>query len=234
LLETFSDSPTGEVLMTPFIRFVLCGSILALASASQALADPVRITSGFLAATSPVEVAPVSVTGTLGFSTRGISDPGEGHLDAFTDCRPCMPGDQIRLSGFLPGFDAAATLNGNSYTLTLDVNNPVSMNWTLATGTITAPPFALAAQLLETPFTLTGLFFPNTQSLGIPLAGRGIASILLSPLPGSNSDPSLWQASLLHYDFQSDTAPIPEPASLTLFGIGLAATGIWRSRRRDL
>src|SRR6185436_11028865 len=161
------------------IRFVLCGSLLSLVFASQAFADPVSITNGFLTATGPFETAPVSVTGTLGFSTRGITDPGEGHLDAFTDCRPCMPGDPIRLGGFLPAFDAAATLNGNSYELTIDVNNPVSMNWILAAEAVTAPAFALSARLLETSFTLTGRFFPDTQSLGVPLVGRGIASILL-------------------------------------------------------
>jgi hypothetical protein len=218
--------------MTPFIRFVLCGSLLSLAPTAQAIADPVSITSGFLTATGPFETAPVSVTGTLGFSTSGITDPGEGHLDAFTDCRPCMPGDPIRLGGFLPAFDGAATLNGNSYELTIDVNNPVSMQWSLTSGTVTAPPFGLTARLLETSFTLTGRFFPDSQSSGIPLLGRGIVSILLSPLPGSNSDPSLWNASLLRYDFQSDTAPIPEPGSLALLGIGLAAT--WRARRRHL
>lgn len=217
--------------MTRIVRFVLCGSVFCLASTAHAFADPVHITGGFLAATGPFAVAPVSVTGTVGFSMRGIADPGEGHLDAFFDCRPCMPGDQIRLGGFLPAFDASASLDGESYDLTIDVNNPVSMYWILAAGTITAPPFALASQLLETPFTLTGLFFPDSQSTGIPLAGRGTASILLSPLPGRDNEPPLWQADLLHYDFEA-AEPVPEPASLTLAALGLAAAAIRRARRR--
>lgn len=217
--------------MTSFVRFVLCGSLLSLAATSQAFADPVSITGGSLTATGPFETAPISVTGTLGFSTRGITDPGEGHLDAFNDCRPCMPGDSIRLGGFLPAFDATATLNGITYDLTIDVNNPVSMNWSLTAATVAAPPFALTARLLETPFTLTGRFFPDSQSLGILLFGRGTASILLSPLPGSNNDPSLWNASLLRYEFQSDTAPIPEPGTMTLLGLGLAAARMLRTRR---
>jgi PEP-CTERM motif-containing protein len=220
--------------MTRLTPFVLGVSIFSLVSTTQALADPVSITSGFLVATSPVEVAPVSVVGTSRFSVRGITDPGEGHLDAFSDCRPCMPGDPIRLGGFLSAFNAAATLGGNNYNLTIDINNPVGMTWTLTAGTITAPPFSLASRLLEAPFTLSGRFLPDTQSSGIPLVGRGVASILLSPaLPGSNAPP-LWQVNVLHYDFQGALAATPEPTSLTLIAMGLAAAGAWRVRQRRL
>jgi hypothetical protein len=219
--------------MTRFLRFVLCVTVLFLAAASGASADPVRITSGFLAAPGPAEVAPLSVTGTRGFSTRGITDPIEVNLEAFSDCTPCMPGDQIRLGGFLGAFDATTTLDGKSYDLTFSINSPSFMNWSITAAAVQAPAFSLTHQLLETPFTLTGLFFPSSQSSGIPLVGMGTASILLAPIP-QGSGPGLWQLSLLHYDFQGAMAPTPEPASLTVFGVALAAAGVWRSRRRPV
>jgi len=173
----------------------------------------------------------VSVTGTRGFSTRGITDSGEERFDAFIDCRPCMPGESIRLGANLSAFDATATLDGKSYDLDISINSPVNMSWEVTTAALTAPAFSLANQLLETPFTLTGLFFPDSQSRGIPMSGRGMASVLLAPFP-QGSEPGLWQADLVHYDFQGALAPTPEPASMTLFGVGLALAGMYRSRRR--
>jgi hypothetical protein len=218
--------------MKSTLRFMVCAAVLWVVPVSIAHADPVRVTSGFVVATSPVEIAPVAVTGTQGFSIIGLTDPTEGRFDAFVDCRPCMPGDSIGFGGSLGAFDATATLNGTTYNLELSIDSPSNTLWTLTAGRIAAPPAQQAFKLLQLPFTLSGLFFPNSQSTGVPLIGNGTASVLLTPSAPNLGQPFFWQANLVHYDFESAPTATPEPASMSLLLIGLAGAGLRRARRR--
>ena len=64
----------------------------------------------------------------------------------------------------------------------------------------------------------------------IPMSGAGVVSLWLSPQTGIPGIPPGWVVDQIRYDF-GDSAPIPEPATLTLLGIGLAAIAL-RARIR--
>lgn len=216
--------------MTAVIRFVACGAVFCLTTAAQAIAEPIRVTGGFMNVTSGSTPAPVEVAGTRGFSFNGDADPVEGRVDAFNSC-PCLPGDIIPLDAAMFGaFTGTATLDGNTYDVTISTDPTTSMNWVISGPDVTAPPEASTAQSLQAQFTLTGSFIPDaTPPSGsptpIPLIGRGIATLTLRP--DLADQPFEWDTTSVNYKF-SDASVTPEPASLILIGIGTAVCGLRR------
>ena len=80
--------------------------------------------------------------------------------------------------------------------------------------------------MLSAPFELSSvssnffLFDIDTGEVAaFPVVGRGTATIELIPHPAG--DP-FWEFSRVRYEF-SDAQPIPEPATLLLFGTGMFA-----------
>lgn len=220
--------------MTRIARSVACASVLSLLVCVPAAADPVSINSGFLVATGPTGLAPVVVFGSEGFSVMGAAAVSEGHLDPFDNCSPCAPGATIGVGGALDNaFTGTATLNGNSYPLSTNVNSPNPLSWELF-GSVVAPAANMTGfALVQVPFTMTGLFSPNNAS-GMPLSGHGMASLFFTPaMMVSEGQPFAWNASIVTYTFAEGAAATPEPASLTLIGLGLVA-GALRMRRRQV
>ncbi|MGH9371793.1 MAG: PEP-CTERM sorting domain-containing protein [Vicinamibacterales bacterium] len=61
------------------------------------------------------------------------------------------------------------------------------------------------------------------------LTGQGSVSVTASFLSNPNPGPALFSVDGVRYDF-SPADPVPEPATLLLFGTGLAAAVRWRRR----
>src|SRR3954453_9529163 len=213
--------------MTRFTGFVVCATALFL-GAARVSADPVRITSGSLLVTGSSGLAPVSVTGTQGFSVNGHADPSEGRVDPFNDCDSCVPGASVSLGGSLSegAFSGTATLEGQAFPLKLSLDEPNSLLFECE-GTTVAPLEASGPVTVTGRFALTGTLFRSFGTERVDFTGGGTASLFLNPTPFGPD--FVWHIDRVLYDFEN-TAATPEPATLTLLSIGVLA-GAVRHRR---
>jgi hypothetical protein len=216
--------------MTPIVRSVVCTGPLALLFATAAAAEPIRIISGFATAPSLSSSGVISIQGTQGFSLEGGLTHGEGRIDPFTFCFPCLPGTTISVGAFQGGasFPGTATLEGTSYTDISDVDSTESVFLELFGRTV-IPAFTGAPVTITAPFTVEGGFNLFLDGVTVPIRGQGIASILLQPQPVPGGAPPEWYVGGVRYDFNNLT-PVPEPATILMVAGGLAA--IARSARR--
>jgi hypothetical protein len=212
-------------------RLVVCVGLFCLADATHVAADPISVTSGFLLVTGPSEVGSISIAGTQGFSLDATVVPSEGRVDVFhLECNPsCLPGSTISLGAFQggPSFNGTATLAGNSYELSGGINDPATVALEFF-GTTTLPALQNSIQVTA-PFTAMGWFSLPSGDQAL-MSGAGVVSLRLSQ-SGSPDLPPGWVVDQIRYDF-GDPAPVPEPATLTLLGIGLAGVALGARIRR--
>jgi hypothetical protein len=196
---------------------------------SLAAADPIRITSGFVHAGAVDPSAQFLLEGE-GLSLAGFAQAFSSTLSL--ECVPCAPGTTLNLGGTFHGPDAAGSgvVDGVAY-------SEIFLNG--MTGTFSSPSFQISgdeALTIMRNFTFTGtisgyLLNPSVYGFTEPaftktLTGQGIVR---GEFLFNADETPLFFARDLHYEF-SDTAPVPEPATLLLFGTG-AAMAVWRRRR---
>lgn len=217
--------------MARVARSVACVGTLCLLIAAHASADPIRITGGFATATGLSSGGEISLQGTRGFSLTGTLTTGEGRIDPFNQCFPCLPGQEISVGAFQGGasFPGTARFEGQTYTDISGVDSTESVFFELVGFTV-IPPFTNASTTITAPFTISrGGFNFFLDSVTVPIIGQGIATVLLRPQPVPFGAPPEWIVGSVRYDF-NDATPVPEPGTILMVAGGLAV--IVRSARR--
>ena len=205
---------------------------LFLAMASPARAD--RITAGSLI--YPGGGAPIEVTLLApGFTFDGRASRFSGILMPWDRCRDpeCFPGGSVPLTAHFSGMDlpGTATLGSQTFVRVGSLASTSSMNGTW-TGALHFP-LGFQGGTLSAPFAFTGLFEYESApgEFGrLELFGAGTATAVYSQqsvfFPGSLG------LDAIRYDFEAAASPTPEPASMLLFGSGLAGLIAARRLRR--
>ena len=209
----------------PAMTAVLLLSVILQSGAAHA--EPVQITSGFLRDVGPLGGGTFQFDG-ADFFTSGFAD--EGIIAPAITCWACAPGNTISMRAAYLSFigSGTATVAGTSY-------DPIYFGGELIfeSADVTAPSMTPTGFTVSQPFTLSGYLVGDLSLASGPevfrqaLTGHGTVtasfSTIAPSLPGSSP---LFAFETMRYEFASDGAvpdPVPEPATLFLFGSGLGA-----------
>jgi hypothetical protein len=207
------------------LPLLLLFAVLCLAS--EARAEHVVITSGSVSHRNPVlEVFPGH---SFNFAGAGISASGGdeklGGTGSSMSCLPCAPGQTFQTSSnitrFTGDYSGSATYNGTTYTNVWF--NGTQFNFVVEP--VVIPLDAPNTFTLTSAFTFSGALvgseFPfNAPIFSMTLSGQGIATLTMSRI--NIRGVIGYGLTNITYNFQP--AAVPEPATLLLFGTGLAGT----------
>jgi len=212
--------------------FLLC-ALLLLPSTAQA--DSVVINEGSLHVTSNITARFSFGNSGQGFAvSNGASSTDSGNLLA---CSPCVAGQTMSINAYFAGESilgsGAATVGGVNYSRLFYAGG------VRLTGNPVIIPFDTSPLVTITvPFTLSGVLDGyETSMLNRPaifsmmLNGQGTATLVLSSY-FTGCCGQLYDFRSITYNF-SPAVATPEPATLLLFGTGLAAvTARYRRHRK--
>lgn len=222
--------------MSRLASFVCPAVMCLLLTASGVHADPIRIVAGgftWSADEHGVTGAGIGINlrGQQGFRFEGVTEFGLFSLDQCVT-PDCAVGTTVDLEVRWTGKDllGSAAFRGRTYDEVGQVGLGAQMDagWT---GSLTIPP-DFTSGLLTAPFLFSGAFsFPprgNGDLTPLDLVGRGTATLAFEPFPGK---PGIFLIESARFEF--DGAPVPEPSTLMLVGLGGAAVARIRARRRS-
>lgn len=220
------------------VVFSLFGLLLVPAAVT---ADPITVTGGSLFIEN---LGSVELTGERGFSLSASVSRTSGNVD-FASCgHPgfCAAGSTVSLDAVWLGGDVRSgvlSFEGETYPVREGAAG-VGLDFR---GSFVAPAIASSA-VVTAPFTLAPNIFGTGGSSGFSLPhpgpsfalqGSGTATINLSQYfedsPEGRTFFNTWRVDSVRYDF-SAAEPVPEPGTMLLAGLGIAAIGRRVARRR--
>jgi hypothetical protein len=212
---------------------LLITAIGVLLSCSPALAGTINLLSGELTFTGSSNGS-VNLVGDRGFTFNAVTSALDANVGPFQACDfiPCAPGTPISLhvsdvgTGFFGGH---ATLDGVTYPDVSGVtNSSAALLMQFDGNPAIAPPVNVASVVaLTNSVTFTGLFSNPTSGTENLLASAEATVVLdratFCPFPGD-----CWHFVSATYDL----SPVPEPATLLLWGTTMAGLGLVARMRR--
>jgi hypothetical protein len=194
----------------------------------RAYADPILITSGFLAVPGVGRSATFRFAGN-DFEASGRLEPGDVGPDR--TCFPCAAGERIDLRTFFAGNSGSGTAITDGTAFAVDFAGSLLFS---------APSFPAPSAAED--FTVTESFTFTSDLLGIlnlnrpdeaiaferSLTGRGVVTASFQSIPNPDGA-ALFAFKEVRFDFTTAGA-VPEPGTLLLFGTGLGAALRWRRR----
>jgi hypothetical protein len=220
------------------MRFVMVSILIALSSATHAAADPI-------AARQILGGQMITDTSTGEFSVFGSGFNLQGRVGvALLGCGPCDPISHSALS-LNEVRDLAGTVDGVTYPRLFVAGSDGIPSELSVNGGFPLPPDAVTGTQISFPFTtlpndqfadrFAGYLTPSTgtttPAFNFPVFGSGTAVITLH-LDGRQPDGTpFYSPTRIVWTFSGSPSPTPEPASLALFGTGLAALVVRCLRR---